>query len=306
MSNILLTGASGFLGNTLINDFQKNFGNITAISRSFINYNNINVKNYTLDICDPLLNEIIERSQPTAIIHAAAKSTVKECELNPFETYKSNVLGTINILESVRKSCKDIPVIVFETDKVYGDQPKECEPTNETHSLLGNGAYGYSKVMMANACDFYRNYYGLKIYSLRSTNFFGYWDKNLSRIIPNTFYKLMNNQSPIVHEGSENQIRQYVYIDDVIMIIKQLLEIQPEVGAYNISGNYTRNPHQLIDEIKSVTGINKPTIIKEKDINFKEIQTQLINGTKLKEVINIEYTPIEIALEKMWNRFNKR
>lgn len=303
MKNVLLTGSSGFLGTTLINDFQKDFGNIVAVSRSFINHENKNVKSYTLDICDNKLEEVFQRNQLTAVIHAAAKSTVKECELNPVESFRTNVLGTINVLEAARMCGTNIPIIVFETDKVYGDQLKECEPTDENCQLLGSGVYGYSKVMMSNICDFYRKTYGMKIYSLRSTNFFGVWDKNLSRIIPNTFHKLTTGQSPMIHKGSESQIRQYVYIDDVVKIVKLLIEIQPKEGTYNISSECTKTPNEVIDQIKKVTGINAPTVVKEKDVGFNEIQTQIIDGTKLKNAININYTPFDIALEEIWSRY---
>lgn len=306
MNNILITGASGFVGSTLINDFADDFGNIIAISKSSVDrLPNPHIKNYLFDICENGLVDIMQRNLPTAIVHAAAKSTVRDCELNPFEAFKLNVTGTVNVLESARKLQLDIPIIVFETDKVYGEQPLDCIPTNESHQLLGYTPYEYSKVMMSNVCDFYRNYYNMRIYSLRSTNIFGYWDRNLSRLIPNTFDKLMKGQSPIVYRGSDTQIRQYVYVNDVIKIIRLLVEKQPEPGSYNISSGQTRHAEQLVNEIKKITGIDIPTITKEKTVNFKELQTQIIDGSKLISAIGIEYTSIEDALREIWMRLNK-
>lgn len=303
MNNVLITGASGFIGSTLINDFAKDFGNIIAISRSTVDrVPNPHVKNYVFDICEDGLVDIMQRNLPTAIIHTAAKSTVRDCELNPFEAFKLNVIGTVNVLESARKLKLDIPIIAFETDKVYGEQPASCIPTKETHALLGYTPYEYSKVMMSNVCDFYRNYYGMRIYSLRSTNIFGYWDRNLSRLIPNTFDKLMRGESPVVHKGSETQIRQYVYVNDVVKIVQLLIEKQPTPGSYNISSGQTRHAEQLVNEIKKATSISIPSVIKEKSLDFKELQTQIIDGSKLVDAIGIEYTRIEDALSEMWLR----
>lgn len=304
MDNVIVTGASGFVGSTILNDFADRFGNLVAISRSEIQrVPNPKIKNYLGDVCSDQVRDIIQSNTPTAVIHTAAKSIVRDCEANPHSAFQQNVLGTINILEAVRQTKLDIPVIVFETDKVYGEQPAERIPTKETDVLLGKTPYEYSKVLTANVCDFYRDYYGLKIYSLRPVNIFGFWDRNTTRIIPNNFNKLRNGVNPVVHAGSERQIRQYVYVNDVVEVIIRMLKESPAPGAYNVSPNITKNPFEVIDAIKQVTGINIDTIVEKKNFEFKEILTQKMDGSKLDSTFpDLQYTGFDAALQEMWAR----
>lgn len=306
MDNVIITGASGFVGSTILNDHAKRFGKIISVSRSEIQrVPNPHVKNYLADVCSDAFRDIVHSNTPTAVIHTAAKSIVRDCEANPHSAFQQNIMGTVNVLEAVRQTKQDIPVVVFETDKVYGEQPAENIPTNEQHPLLGRTPYEYSKVLASNVCDFYREYYGMKVYSLRPVNIFGYWDRNTTRIIPNTFNKLRNGINPIVHAGSERQIRQYVYVDDVVDIVCRLLTELPEPGSYNISAGITKNPFEVIDAVKYVSNINIDTIVEQKNFEFREILTQMIDGDKINRLFDISYTPLEQALEAMWQRMKK-
>lgn len=298
-----MTGSSGFLGSTIVQDFDYMFSSIVAVSKSTVGSTpyDTNKKYYAMDICDPLFLDIVQENAPDAIIHTAARSIVRDCEQNPREAFNQNVMGTVNVLEAARKLNPTMPVVVLETDKVYGQQPPACIPTRETDALLGFSPYEYSKVMTANVCDFYRSYYGMNIYSLRPANLFGYRDKNMSRIIPNTFNKLMNNQNPIVFSDSETQIREYVYVNDVVGIIDRMLREKPEPGAYNISSGAVYSPKGIIELIIQTTGIALPIEIVEKPFVFKEIQYQALDGTKLQNLMPFEFTPIVAGISDIWS-----
>lgn len=299
----LITGSSGFLGSTLINDFGESFGDIVAVSRSLQYPQKRNVKSYSLDVTSPDFIDIVQENSPSAIVHTAARSIVRDCEQNPGEAFKQNIMATVNVLESARRLDTDIPVVVLETDKVYGQQPPESIPTSEDDPLLGSTPYEFSKVMTANICNFYRMYYNLKVYSLRPANLYGYWDKNKSRIIPNTFTKLLRNESPIVFTDSMDQLREYIYVNDVCDIIHRLIVQKPAPGAFNVSSGFVYSPFEIINMIIDIVGSNiKPSVV-EKPFQFQEIQSQALKGDKLnKTVLGVQYTPIEMALEDMYIR----
>jgi CDP-glucose 4,6-dehydratase len=302
----LITGASGFLGSTLINDYHEYLGDIVAISKSFQYV--IDGKGYALDVCSPELIDIVQENSPSAIIHTAARSIVRDCEQNPSAAFAVNVQGTVNVLEAARKTGLDIPVVVLETDKVYGQQPAENIPTSEEHPLLGYTPYEYSKVLTAQVCDFYRTYYGMKIFSLRPANLYGYWDTNKSRIVPNTFSKLLAGISPVVYSDSKDQLREYVYVDDVCKIIAGLIRKDVKPGAYNISSGVVKSPEQVINLVRKTTNIQIETTLIEKPFNFEEIDSQALNGEKLNSLLGPEfvYTPMEDALDKMWSEIKLR
>lgn len=304
----LITGSSGFLGSTLVNDFHSLLGDIVAVSRSQQHIPHRGVKSYAVDICSPEFVDIVQENSPTAIIHTAARSIVRDCEQNPAQAFMMNVQGTVNVLEAARKTGLDIPVVVLETDKVYGQQPPENIPTKEEHPLLGWSPYEYSKVLTANVCEFYRGYYGMKLYSLRPANIYGYWDSNKSRIIPGTFTKLLRGESPIVYSDSKDQLREYVYVDDACNIIASLIGGNHTPGAYNISSGIVKSPVDIIESIIATTGIDIPLTIVEKPFAFSEIHNQALSGEKLDNELGMpfKYTSLEYALAKMWNEIQER
>lgn len=310
----LLTGASGFLGSTIIEDYRSLFGNVIAISRSQRRNDNAFVKSYAIDICDPAVTSLIQENAPSAIIHTAARSIVQDCEQNPAQAFMVNVQGTINVLEAARRMDNNIPVVVLETDKVYGQQPPENIPTSEEHPLLGNSPYETSKVMTAQVCDFYRSYYGMRIYSLRPANIYGYWDTNKSRIIPNTFTKLINKESPVIYSDSKDQLREYVYVDDLVLAIASLIRKEPKVepGAFNVSSGIVKSPEQVINLIKETMGSKVKTKIIKKPFKFNEINNQALVGDKLQKALitndagPFKFTTMEVAIADMWEQLQER
>lgn len=297
------------MGRTLIEDFRYCFNDIIAISKS---YREQSVsKTYKLDITDPNFIDTIVENSPSAIIHTAARSIVRDCELNPAAAFNVNVQGTVNVLEAVRKLRTNIPVIVLETDKVYGQQSIENIPTNENASLLGWSPYEYSKVLAANVCDFYRDYYGLNVYSLRPANLYGWHDNNLSRIVPKTISNLLSGVQATVYQESINQTREYVYIDDVCRIIIGIISHANKIpaGAYNISSKEVLTPVEVIETIARNIGIPTDTCIKiiEKDFVFKEIINQELDGKKLEEEfkkngIELNFTKFNDGISKIISR----
>ena len=302
----LITGSSGFLGTTLINDFSGSLGDVIAVSRSHKHYESPRVKSYATDICSPEFTDIVQENSPTVVVHTAARSIVRDCEQNPVQAFMVNVQGTVNVLESVRKMGLDIPVIVLETDKVYGQQPSQNIPTREDHPLMGWSPYEYSKVMTAQVCDFYRRYYDMKIYSLRPANIYGYWDTNKSRIIPNTITKFISGENPVVYSDSRNQLREYVYVNDACSIILSLASGRHDPGAYNISSGIVKSPEQVIDIIRKAGDYRLPTLYVDKPFSFYEINNQALSGRKLREQFYVEFTSMEDAMKTIWTQINER
>lgn len=304
----LITGSSGFLGATLVNDFGQELGDVVAVSRSISRPDKRGVKNYAVDICDPKFIDIVQESGPSAIIHTAARSIVRDCEQNPSQAFHQNVQGTVNVLEAARRLGTNIPVIVLETDKVYGQQPEENIPTSEEHPLLGRTPYEYSKVMTAGVCDFYRNYYGLRVYSLRPANIYGYWDTNKSRIIPGTFTRILRSERPIVFTDSKDQLREYVYVNDLCKImLGMLVSDDVPAGPYNISSGQVYSAEQVIGKVLDASGVDHlPIQIVEKPFAFNEIKHQALTGEKLQSAwgVPLEFTPMDRALQEIWHRIN--
>lgn len=260
---ILLTGHDGFIGKSL---------------RRY--YPSVDWTVSTLDVTTTKFRVAVDNMRNIgAIIHCAGNSIVSACEANPMGAFLSNTLATASVLESARGL--GVPVVILESDKVYGEQ--SLLPLTETAPLNGFSPYEKSKVLAAELCDFYRDYYGMNVISLRLTNTYGPLDTNLSRLIPGTIDRLRCGEAPMVWSGSEDARRDYLWIGDLCEVIMAFAYVDGEnlAGAYNVTSEENYSTREVIDIIQSEMGTELPILIKDKD--FSEIPYQRMDGSKLRK-----------------------
>jgi nucleoside-diphosphate-sugar epimerase len=258
---ILLTGHEGFIGSSL-------------------RYYYPNEEWFTfpvmMDVTTPQFrNRVSQLDGLEAIVHCAGNSIVSHCEMFPMDAFQSNTMAVASVLESVRG--RDIPVIVLESDKVYGNQ--QVDMVDETAPLLGFSPYEKSKVLAAELCDFYRDYYGMNVISLRLTNTYGPLDGNLSRLIPGTIDRLRRDEAPVVWAGSADHRRDYLWIGDLCDVIMEMVGAENLAGAYNVTSEENYSTREVIDIIQEEMGTNKTILYREKE--FSEIPYQRMDGGKL-------------------------
>lgn len=302
MKNILITGHTGFIGKNLTN-FLSNKFNIFGCSRS-LSSNFRGNRQYALDICNlHELQTIVSSKQIDIIIHTAAKSIVKDCQINPYYSFKDNFLCSASVFETARL-CNIEKIIHFETDKVYGNQPKDSIPTNEEHELRALSPYETSKAFGANLAKFYREFYDMDIISLRPANTFGPFDTNQTRIIPKTMINLINKKPPILHTGADKIYREFLFVNDLCRCVETIINNKTNYNVYNIaSGEYYKIP-DLIDKILKLLNMQIKVEQVSHDISLTEISNQRLNPSRFNEEFNFKYTNFDEALLKTWEFYS--
>ena len=117
---IFITGSSSFVGQKLIKKLRGGKINFTGIDHKVGNFSGKNI--FKKNINDKNISKLIKKN--STIIHLAAVSNVKDCENNPIDTLKSNISGTINILnQSIKKKANHF--IFASTEWVYPDKKNE-------------------------------------------------------------------------------------------------------------------------------------------------------------------------------------
>ena len=131
MKKVIVTGGLGFIGSNLINILKNNYFIINVDKVTYAsNSNNINsnIKNYVFykqDINNKVfIKSILKKYTPSIIFNLAAETHVDRSIDGPERFIKSNILGTFNLLESIRNYKKKIKLIHISTDEVYGDIKK--------------------------------------------------------------------------------------------------------------------------------------------------------------------------------------
>jgi len=197
---VFITGNTGFKGSWLAAVLQnlqaQVYGYALAPATTPSHFSLLN-EAYSTTIANILdvekLNEAIQAAQPEIIFHLAAQALVRTSYTDPVNTYQTNVIGTLNVLEAAKK-CKTVKaVVLITTDKVYENKEWD-KPYVETDELGGYDMYSSSKACCEILIKSYRNSffniadYGTKhqvlIATARAGNVIGGGDWSADRLIP--------------------------------------------------------------------------------------------------------------------------
>jgi CDP-glucose 4,6-dehydratase len=278
-----ITGATGLLGSNLVN-YLINLGHDVSVlikdqsSRSILSSS---VNKIYGDISDKHdIEFFIQKSNPTHFVHLAAQTQAYDSLKYPYQTFYNNVVGTLNILESLREfgNCKAI--LVASSDKAYG------ELTNakylENHPLNGVYPYDASKSATDIVSNSYRKTYGMPIIVTRACNIYGIGDYNRQRLIPGIVYAHLKKMDFIIRNAGIDS-REYIHVDDVVNAYEGLLdyaENDNKYGAFNISSGDEYKTIDLFHLVENAIGAS----IKHKVVNNTslEIKKQIMDSTLLK------------------------
>jgi len=300
--NILITGHSGFLGSHTAKYFMEQGHVVYGVSRSL--KSNCSYYQYIMDITDyDSLARLTNEKCIDVIVHIAGKPIVADCDKDPFNAYKINGLGAAAIIEAGRYANVK-KIVLVETDKVYGSQ--EEVPTKEDAILNPGSPYEYSKAMAARFCDFYREYYDMNIVSVRPVNIFGPGDYSYTRIIPNSMRYIFEGNGIPVQEHAINIYRDFIYINDVVMMLYILATKDTKHSVYNLS---TNEPISISDLAKKITKIlkhkTKPIII-PKPGTYVDIPYQAIDGSRFVNEFKFKFTPFKKAILETYKDYNEK
>jgi len=249
-TKILVTGGLGFIGSNFIRHiFQKRPGTyVLNIDKIGIGANPANLndikkhKNYRFikgDISEPkVLKDSIKKVD--VIFNFAAETHVDRSITHPEQFIKSNIVGTFNLLESIRKQNREIEYIQISTDEVYGEILEGS--SNEQDRLACSNPYSASKASADMLCLAYHRTYGLNVKISRCTNNFGPFQFP-EKLIPKTIIRALKNfKTPIYGTGKNS--RDWIYVIDHCDALLHVQEKGRNGEIYNISsGNILENIH---------------------------------------------------------------
>jgi len=307
--NVLVTGASGFLGSWLTKALVERKANVSILLRDKVptSYlftsgviNKVNIVNG--DLLDYFVIErTLNEYEIDTVFHIGAQAIVNTANRNPISTFKSNIEGTWNMLEAIRKSNTIKRVVVASSDKAYGSQ--DNLPYTENMPLKGEHPYDVSKSCTDLIAQAYFKTYGLPIGITRCGNIYGGGDLNFNRIIPGTIKSAYNKERPVIRSDG-TYIRDYIYVEDIVkacLILAGNLDRKELHGeAFNFSVKNKIRVLQLVNLIlKLMKSSLKPIILNEVK---NEIKNQSLSSEKALKIIEWEpdYT-IDEGLKKTIN-----
>lgn len=280
---VLVTGASGFVGQALVQKLLADDCTVVALTRDRTRPLLGSVTIYG-DVTDgDLCRRVLADYQIRRIYHLAAQSIVSICAEDPVTTLHVNVMGTARLLDAVRETKRPIKTLVMTSDKVYGSAPS---PYDEQTPLDARHSYEVSKACQDLVARMYASNYGLDVRVVRCVNIYGPGDPNTSRLIPNTVRRCLQGESPVVHAGAADMKRQYIYIDDAVAALQTVMDRGAAGEAYCVgSPDPPLSVREVVNEImRQMNTTTRATFELDRVEVFKEIQEQSVNDAKLREL----------------------
>lgn len=261
MAATLITGGAGFLGFSIARsllDYGEEvilFDNqVDRVKAELIHSNSGNIEVIKGDITDyQQVENIFKLQNFTRVIHTAAIVSAKHSLEDPLNNAQVNVIGTINLLENLRKfrDRNFDKIIEISSNEVYGEL--SCEPYCENHEFKPITLYGITKLTSELYADFYAKYFSLPIYSVRTSWVYG---PGLPRKRPPLIYleAALQGESNYPVHGSDHRIDN-TYIDDLVDgIILLLNKKEPRYRVYNISSGKENTIGEMVRIIEKITG----------------------------------------------------
>lgn len=294
----IVTGGAGFIGYNLCKALDNdpwNSWEVVVIDdlSSGRKENKISGFQYIYESINKpgIFENTLKKFHPDVIFHLAAIPRVSYSVSNPMETFKANTLGTMEILESIRKTGKKCRLINSSSSSIYGDTaPRPTHP-----STFGNpkSPYALEKWQAEEWCRIYSKYYDLDVVSLRYFNVFGpgsLFNGGYSTVLSAWGYHLFVDPSTSPYlEGDGSQSRDFCYVDNVVQA--NLLSARRTEKFSGESLNVAHGESHSLIEVKNILEqiSGKKLALENKPERIGDVKHTLADITETKKIIG--YSP---------------
>jgi GDP-mannose 4,6-dehydratase len=310
---VLITGITGMVGSHLTDYLIENtdweiyglcrwrspMDNLTHLLPRI----NANDRIYLLygDLRDYLsIHEAVKAAKPDYVFHLAAQSYPKTSFDSPLDTLETNIQGTANVLEALRKNDIEAITHVCASSEVFGRVPKEKLPIDEECTFHPASPYAISKVGTDLLGRYYAEAYNMTVMTTRMFTHTG--PRRGDVFAESTFAKQIAMIEaeiipPVVKTGNLDSLRTFADVRDAARAYHMLVTVNPIPGAYyNIGGTHTCSVGEMLNTLISMSTVKDDIKVETDPVRLRPIDAdlQVPNTTKFREATG--WQP-EIAFE---------
>ncbi len=277
-----ITGITGMVGSHLLDYLVKNtdwdihglvrwrspleniedhIDNINRKKRIFLHYGDL--KDYQ-SLISPIKN-----TKPDYLFHLAAQSYPLTSFTSPKDTYETNILGTQNVLETIKEHSPLTICHICSSSEIFGKVNKENLPINEECSFHPASPYAISKIGTDLISKFYFQAYKIRTLTTRMFTHTGprrgdvFAESSFAKQIAMAEYGLTENK---VYVGNLNSLRTISDVRDAVKAYFMLVTVKPIFGeCYNIGGDQSLTIKEILEFLISLSSIKKIKIVKDQE-----------------------------------------
>lgn len=272
---VFVTGCAGFIGSNFVHTWLASSDEyVVNLDKLTYAGNMANLKGLKDDprhifvqgdIGDrALVSKLLAEHKPRAVLNFAAESHVDRSIHGPSDFIETNVVGTFNLLESVRAYWQDLSeqnkaafrFLHVSTDEVYGTLLPTDPPFTETKNYEPNSPYSASKAASDHLVRAWHHTYGLPVLTTNCSNNYGPYhfpEKLIPLVLLNA---LAGKALPIYGDGQ--QVRDWLYVEDHCRAIARVLEAGKVGETYNIGGWNEKRNLEVVNALCAVLDELKP------------------------------------------------
>jgi len=271
---VLVTGGAGFIGSNFVHTWLAQHDEV-LVNLDKLTYAG-NLRNLRAlagdrrhhfvqgDIGDTsLVSQLLATHQPRAVLHFAAESHVDRSIHGPMDFIQTNVVGTFQLLESVRaywaglddQAKQDFRFLHVSTDEVYGSLAPDAPAFSETNLYEPNSPYSASKAASDHLVRAWHHTYGLPVLTTNCSNNYGPYHFP-EKLIPLVIHNALAGK-PLPIYGDGQQVRDWLYVEDHCKALMRVLQDGRLGETYNVGGwnekpniEVVRTLCSLLDELQ--------------------------------------------------------
>lgn len=248
--NVLVTGARGFIGGYLVDALVREGASVTALATGYAG-NDKDIRWLKGNVTEPASIKGVCDGIDT-VYHLAAISNIVKAIRDPQLTLRTNIVGTINILEESRASGVK-KIVYISSAHVYG--APQYLPVDERHSVAPREPYAASKIASEAIVEAYGNAYGMGHAIIRPFNVFGA-GQDESFLIAGIISQALRNK--ITKVGNTEPTRDFIYVEDCVHGF--LMVGDKGTGVYNVGSGREIMILEVVEKIRDLIGRDIPII----------------------------------------------
>ncbi len=326
MAKFVISGISGFLGKKLASKLYELGHKVYGIGfrrdeeelrkawpKEIVSEDSVNLPRSLIhyeevDICDALaLCEYVNCVKPNFIYHLAAQANIPHARRNPASTYRTNILGSHNILNAAAITPSVKGIHLASSSDVYGSVSEECQPIKESYPLLGCNPYSISKIAMEKIGQLiWHEIDDMTIIVTRLFTTIGpgqYLDSAISYFAWQIVKIKKGLEDPTFRCGNIDNYRSFLDVDDVINAFLKLPAIWRGKSfsdtVFNITGTEVISMRTIVEYLVHLADVE---VIISQEGRSIDITRQVGDGSKFHEKTGWQpsLNPLEAA-ERVFN-----